>query len=115
MDDIYIGNKAIGIGKKPFIIAEISGNHGGSLKRALELIEKASLTGADAVKFQTFKAESLVSKDTPKVEYQKTTTSPEESHYQMIKKLELSHDQHILLIRLNSEKLGCINFLVHYS
>ena len=66
MDDIYIGNKAIGIGKKPFIIAEISGNHGGSLQRALELIEKASLTGADAVKFQTYTPDTITIKSNRK-------------------------------------------------
>ena len=62
MDDIYIGNTAIGNGRKPYIIAELSGNHGGSLARALELIESAALTGADAVKFQTYTPDTITIK-----------------------------------------------------
>ena len=59
MDDIFIGNKAVGVGRKPYIIAELSGNHGGSLERALELIQSAALTGADAVKFQTYTPDTI--------------------------------------------------------
>ena len=59
MDDIRIGKTLVGSGHKPYIIAELSGNHGGSLQRALELIESASRTGADAVKFQTYTPDTI--------------------------------------------------------
>ena len=61
------------------------------------MIEAAHLCGADAVKFQTFKAASLVSKGTPKVKYQESTTASKESHYEMIKSLELSYENHFVL------------------
>jgi len=57
------------------------------------MILEAKKIGADAVKFQTFSADSLVTKNTPKVKYQKSTTSNDESHYDMIKNLELSESE----------------------
>lgn len=78
-----------------YIIAEIGVNHAGSVKLAKEMIEAAKKSGADAVKFQTFTADKLVSKNTPKVKYQESTTDKDESHYQMIKSLEFSFDDHI--------------------
>ena len=77
-----------------FIIAEIGVNHNGNIDLAFELIDEAKKCGADAVKFQTFKAINLVSSGTPKVSYQTKTTNPHESHFQMIKKLELSFEDH---------------------
>lgn len=79
---------------KIFIIAEAGVNHNGSIEIAKSLIDVAVEAGADAVKFQTFKAEKLVSKNTQKANYQKKTTNQDESHYQMIKKLELDADAH---------------------
>ena len=64
---------------------------------AKEMIDAAKEAGADAVKFQTFKAETLVSRGTPKVKYQESTTSPQESHFEMIKSLELSYENHFVL------------------
>jgi N-acetylneuraminate synthase len=81
-----------------FIIAEAGVNHNGSLDLAKRLIDVAKDAGADAVKFQTFKATSLVSADAPKAEYQNKTTSVVESQFEMIKKLELSEDDHQILI-----------------
>ena len=81
-----------------FIIAEAGVNHNGSIKLAKKLIDVASDTGADAVKFQTFKAENLVSKNAEKAEYQKETTKTTEFQFDMIKKLELDIDTHHELI-----------------
>ena len=86
------------------IIAEIGVNHNGDMILAKEMIDAAVQSGADAVKFQTFRAESLVSIGTPKVEYQKSTTSSDETHYEMIKKLELSLNDHFVLKDYCKEK-----------
>jgi N,N'-diacetyllegionaminate synthase len=87
-----------------FIIAEAGVNHNGSLKLAKDLIDAAALSGADAVKFQTFKAEKIVSKSAEKAEYQKKTTDALESQFDMIKKLELDLDVHKELIIYCQEK-----------
>jgi N,N'-diacetyllegionaminate synthase len=89
MKQIKIGNKIIGDNSPTFIIAEAGVNHNGSLEMAKKLIDAAKESGADAVKFQTFKAEEVVTKNAEKAEYQKTITT-ECSQYEMIKKLELS-------------------------
>ncbi len=81
-----------------FIIAEAGVNHNGSIELAKELIDVAVSAGVDAVKFQTFKAENLVSKDTEKAPYQKNTTDKNESQFDMIKKLELDVSMHKELI-----------------
>ncbi len=83
---------------KIFIIAEAGVNHNGSLSIAKKLVEKAADAGADAVKFQTFKAENLVSKTAPKAGYQLKTTNSSESQFKMIKRLELDQDMHKTLI-----------------
>lgn len=81
-----------------FIIAEAGVNHNGSIELAKKLIDVAAEAGADAVKFQTFKTENLVSKNAAKAEYQKDTTDSSESQFDMIKKLELDLDTHHELI-----------------
>ena len=78
---------------KTLIIAEIGVNHNGDLDLAKQMIIEAKNCGADAVKFQTFKAEDLVSLNTPKVGYQ-PATSLNETHFEMIKRLELSQKNH---------------------
>jgi N,N'-diacetyllegionaminate synthase len=87
-----------------FIIAEAGVNHNGSIHLAKKLIDAASISGADAVKFQTFKAENLIAKNTQKAEYQKQTTDISESQFDMIKKLELDLDAHRELIAYCKEK-----------
>lgn len=87
-----------------FIIAEAGVNHNGSIDLAKKLIDVASEAGVDAVKFQTFKTENLVSKNAQKAEYQKETTSREESQFDMIKKLELDINTHKELISYCKEK-----------
>ena len=76
-----------------FIIAEAGVNHNGSLELAKKLIDVAVEAGADAVKFQTFKAENLVSKSAKKAKYQIENTGSDESQYEMLKKLELKFDE----------------------
>jgi N,N'-diacetyllegionaminate synthase len=93
------------MGNKTFIIAEAGVNHNGSVEIAKRMIEVAKECGADAIKFQTFKAEEVVSKYAPKAEYQKQTTGEIESHLQMLKKLELSFDDFIVL-KEYCDKLG---------
>lgn len=77
-----------------FIIAEAGVNHNGSLEMAKEMVDVAAKAGVDAVKFQTFKAERLVDKDSPKADYQKASGDPSESQFAMIKKLELDEHAH---------------------
>lgn len=83
---------------KVFIIAEAGVNHNGNMNIAKKLIDAASEAGADAVKFQTFKAENLVCKNAEKAAYQLETTDKSESQYDMLRKLELTREQHIELI-----------------
>lgn len=90
-----------------FIIAEAGVNHNGDLKKALALIDIAVDARADAVKFQTFKAENLVVKTTPKAGYQKQTTDPFESQFEMLKRLELSEEMHKHL-KSYAEKKGIL-------
>ena len=87
-----------------FIIAEAGVNHNGSVDLAKQLIDVASDSGANAVKFQTFKAENLVVKNTQKAEYQKQTTDASESQFHMIKRLELDVETHKELIAYCQEK-----------
>jgi len=82
---------------KTFIIAAAGVNHNGDLKIAKKLIDAAANAGADAVKFQTFSADRLVTKNAPKANYQNETTDKNESQYEMLKKLELSFEEHKFL------------------
>ena len=87
-----------------FIIAEAGVNHNGSIELAYKLIDVASASGADAVKFQTFKANNLVSINAQKAEYQKQTTKQSESQFNMLKKLELNTNAHKKLINYCKKK-----------
>lgn len=80
------------------IIAEAGVNHNGDIDMAERIIVEAAAAGADYVKFQTFSAETLVTKTAPKADYQKQATSRSETQYEMIKKLELSRADHEKLI-----------------
>ena len=81
-----------------FIIAEAGVNHNGSIDLAKKLVDEACSAGADAVKFQTFKATNLATKNSQKAVYQKITTSKEETQFDMLKKLELNKKEHEELI-----------------
>lgn len=83
--------------KKIYIVAEIGCNHNGNPELAKKMIELAKDCGVDAVKFQTFNSNLLISKYAEKAEYQKKTTGENESQLEMTKKLELCHDDYVKL------------------
>jgi N,N'-diacetyllegionaminate synthase len=90
---------------KVIIIAEAGVNHNGDIELAKKLIDVAVTAGVDFVKFQTFKSENLVSKEAKKADYQiENTQNSSESQLEMLKKLELSHDQHQELINYCKQK-----------
>ena len=82
-----------------FIIAEAGVNHNGSIDLAKKLIDVASGSGADAIKFQTFRAKNLVTKNSEKANYQKIATDRRESQFDMVKKFELNKNAHLELIK----------------
>jgi N-acetylneuraminate synthase len=89
---------------KVFIVAEAGVNHNGSLDLAFKLIDAAVSAGVDAIKFQTFKAENLVTKGAKKAKYQIQATGLSESQYKMLKNLELKYEMHHELISYCKEK-----------
>ena len=80
--------------KKLYIIAEIGVNHNGDVQVAKALIDASKDAGADAVKFQTFRAETLVTQEAPKAAYQDENDGRFQSQFEMLKALELSYDAH---------------------
>lgn len=92
---------------KTLIIAEAGVNHNGDMVLAKQLIIAAAKAGADFVKFQTFIASNIVSGNAPKAEYQKGATDPQESQQDMIRKLELTRENHLELIEeCNKQGVG---------
>lgn len=89
---------------KAFIIAEAGVNHNGNMETARKLIDVAVAAGADAVKFQTFKAENTVCRNACKADYQLETTNQDESQLEMLKKLELTAQMHEQLIDYCGQK-----------
>jgi len=79
--------------KKCLIIAEAGVNHNGDVGLALKLCDAAKEAGADVVKFQTWRTEDIITRNVEKAEYQKSMTGNEESQFEMLKKLELTHDE----------------------
>jgi N,N'-diacetyllegionaminate synthase len=91
---IRIGDRMIGPQESVFVIAEAGVNHNGDLDLARQLIDAAVQAGADAIKFQTFSAETLVTAAAPKADYQRQTTNEEESQLEMLRRLELPRPVH---------------------
>ena len=89
-----IGKKKIGKNSPTFIIAEAGVNHNGDIKKAIKLIDLAKKAGADAVKFQTFDTEASTVKSLKKANYQKKNKLDKESQFEMLKKLELTYEDH---------------------
>src|SRR2546425_768278 len=94
MRKIGIGERLVGNGERVFIIAEVGVNHDGDVALAKRLVDEAADAGADAVKFQTFRAERLASATAAKASYQLRTTDRAESQLEMLRRLELSPDAH---------------------
>lgn len=88
----------IGIDCPVFIIAEAGVNHNGDLELAKQLISKAKECGADCIKFQTFRADKIVTPDAPKAKYQQVNTGVVESQFDMLKKLEMPSSWYPVLI-----------------
>jgi N,N'-diacetyllegionaminate synthase len=99
VEAIEIGGRRVGSGCPCFIVAEAGVNHNGNLEVAIQLVDEAAKAGVDAVKFQTFKADRLVTKTAVKAEYQLEVTGDDESQYEMLRRLELSADAHRQLMR----------------
>jgi len=89
MMELSIGGRAIGLGHGPFVIAEVGINHNGELAKALEMIQVAKRAGADAVKFQTFKADEFVGDSAPQLTYRSQGKEVTESMIDMFRRYEL--------------------------
>ena len=102
IEDKIIGNKS-----PVFFIAEAGVNHNGSIEKAIELVDIAVRSGADAVKFQTFKAEDLNLPNAPKSEYHIETTGNDnkQTWYELLKTQELTFDMHEKIIK-HSQKMN---------
>jgi len=95
---------------RTLIIAEAGVNHNGKISLALELIDQAAEAGADFVKFQTFKANSLAARSAEKADYQKRNTDSVESQLEMLRRLELSPEKHHVLVdRCASKGIGFLS------
>jgi len=94
MDCVRIGRRKVGTGRPVYVIAEAGSNHNRKLSVARKLIDVAVEAGADAVKFQTFSADTLYSRKTPKMKYLKKSTPASQSVYDLLKSLELPRKWH---------------------
>lgn len=93
--------------EKVLIIAEAGVNHNGKLNTALDLCDAAKQSGADVIKFQTWVTDSVITKDVKMADYQIINTAKNESQYEMLKRLELSYDD-FLVIKKYCEEIGII-------
>ena len=91
---ISVAGRGIGPGYPCFVVAEAGVNHNGEPEKTFRLVDAAVRAGADAVKFQTFTAEQLATRDAPKAGYQAEVTGSGESQFEMLRRLELSAEAH---------------------
>jgi N,N'-diacetyllegionaminate synthase len=96
--NVKIGDRPVGDSHRCFVIAEAGVNHNGRVDIACRLIDEAKRAGADAVKFQSFKAEKLVTKSAPKADYQRQSSVDSQSQLEMLRGLELSDQAHRSLL-----------------
>lgn len=101
---LNLGTRTVGPGQRCFVIAEAGVNHNGDIAIAEQLIDSAADAGADAVKFQTFKAARLATPDAPKAAYQHRTTDANESQFDMLLRLELSAEDHHRLLAYSARR-----------
>lgn len=94
MAEVEFGGRKVGPGHPCFVIAEAGVNHNGDLQTARDLVRIAARAGADAIKFQTFSADRLVTASAPKAGYQADRTGAGESQHDMLERLELSGADH---------------------
>ena len=105
---IQLGGRRISADDPCYIIAEIGVNHNGDIRLAHKMIDSAKMSGADAVKFQTYKTEALIAENTPKAEYQKQSTGIG-SQDAMLRQLELPNEAFAELAKHCREV--CIDFM----
>lgn len=114
INHVKIANHAIGSGQPCFIIAEAGVNHNGDMDLAYRLIDAAVETGADAVKFQSFVTEDLITSKAPKARYQVETTGEDGGQYKMLKALELTASQQATL-KAYCEESGILYLCTPYE
>lgn len=112
--EIRIGSKIISNHSPVFLIAEAGVNHNGDLDMARRLIKEAASCKVDCIKFQTFKAERVVTISSPKAKYQLETTDKSESQLDMLRKIELKPEHHLEL-KAYAENLGLVFLSTPYN
>lgn len=111
---VQIGKRLIGAGQPCFIIAEAGVNHNGDMHMAHRLIDVAAAAGADAVKFQSFITDELITPDAPKADYQIITTGEPGSQYKMLKSLELSAGN-LTELKAHCDQIGILFLCTPYE